>query len=49
MVSTQGEFRLCQVLENQRIESQDSNIYGLTSIYIARLSFCALLKEVIMI
>ena len=39
LVSTQGDVQLCQVLENQPIQSRDSKLCGLFCIYIAHLSF----------
>ena len=39
LVSTQGDVQLCQVLENQPIQSQDSKLCGLFCIYIAHLIF----------
>ena len=39
LVSTQGDVQLCQVLENQPIQSRDSKLCGLFCIYIAHLIF----------
>ena len=39
LVSTQGDVQLCQVLENQPIQSQDSKLCGLFCIYNAHLIF----------
>ena len=39
LVSTQRDVQLCQVLENQPIQSRDSKLCGLFCIYIAHLIF----------
>ena len=39
LVSTQGDVQLCQVLENQPIQSQDLKLCGLFCVYIAHLIF----------
>ena len=39
LVSTHGDVQLCQVLENQPIQSRDSKLCGLFCIYIAHLIF----------
>ena len=39
LVSTHGDVQLCQVLENQPIQSRDSELCGLFCIYIAHLIF----------
>ena len=39
LVSTQVDVQLCQVLENQPIQSRDSKLCGIFCIYIAHLFF----------
>ena len=39
LVSTQGDVQLCQVLENQPIQSRDSKLCALLCIYFAHLIF----------